>query len=367
MPWGTGIGTGLREPCPPYREVVFLGAPLNSVSADEWNCHPQITGAFTELDLTYSAINCEACVALITQPNAFAGTYLITFRWYKDPRTVPFFTFSFTRTADAGGWFYGYSFVGWTPLEISENGKYWVDVNVSGPMVYGLSIPFTVKGITIPPPPPPPEPPETNTIVEAFESIANTMLEVYETTKGWIWPFQLISNPFYWLYTFFHTLASLFGQFLDWVTALADQIKNVLSWESIKNLILSWLPGLDSLIAWFSDWKNKVWGAVEFWWEEISTTVLGWIDAAVEGLSDLKAAWDNFWTVTFPTLVSFDWLATWWGSQLPGIQSLIYSTLKTWFPFYDELASLWGEIRAFFADPLQWVYNKLDEFFERFW
>jgi hypothetical protein len=368
------LGTGLREPCSPYREVVFLGAPFNSVSADMWNCNPIVTGprellhpAGKVLDLTYSAENREACVALLKATDAPAGGYQVTFKWYKGSSTTPLVTFSFQWAYGGPSDFYGYSYIGWAAWEINENGNYRVDISVTGNVTWSSSIAFAVAGIMGGPPEPPPEPPETSTIVEALWAIAQTMWEVYDTTAGWIWPFRLLSGPFYVLHIVFANLALLFGKFLDWVTTLGDQIQHLLSWDSIKKLILGWLPSLDEVVAWFSSWRDKIWGVVESWWEAISTTVLGWIDIVAKALEGLRVEWDHFWNTTLPWLVSFDWLGQWWAGQLPGIQSLIYSTLKTWFPFYDELASLWGEIKAFFADPLQWVYNKLDEFFERFW
>jgi hypothetical protein len=363
MPFRTGLGTGLREPCPPNREVVFLGAPLNSISADGWNCTPQVTGAFTELDLTYSSINREACVALLAQGYAFEGDYQVTFRWYKEPSNVPLFTFSYTLSAFPGGWFYVYSYIGWTPFEINENGSYRVDISVFGAATYSQSIPFIVKGIPLAPPEPPPEPPEVNSIVEAFEFIANTMQDIYMTTSGWIWPFSLISNPFHLLYTFFHNLAILFGKFLEWVNTLADKLIDILSWDSIKKLILSWLSGIEDVIAWFSDWWDEVWNVTESWWLTISDTVKQWIDTATEGLSNLKTEWDKFWTVTFPTLLSKIDLAEWWRGTLFDINNLIFSAIKTAFPFYDDLVKLWSEIVSFFSNPLDWIEKKFISWF----
>jgi hypothetical protein len=165
----------------------------------------------------------------------------------------------------------------------------------------------------------------------------------------------------------FVDLAGAFATFNEWVVDTTAKIANVLN--------------LDSLAAWFTDWKSKILAAwnwvltsldnvtsiIESWWLSTRTLVQGWISTATEGLGTLKAQWDNFWTVTFPTLVSFTWLQSWWSSQLPSIEALVNSRLRVWFPFYDELVSLWSSIQSFFADPLQWLYNRLDDFFERFW
>lgn len=119
------------------------------------------------------------------------------------------------------------------------------------------------------------------------------------------------------------------------------------------------------------DWFLSRWAwfitTINEWWGTVSTTVEGWIATATEGLSALKVAWDNFWVVTFPTLLDWFKLENWWSTRLFGIDKLINDTIKIWFPFYDELVSLWNEIKEFFVDPVEYVYNQLDEFFERFW
>jgi len=224
-----------------------------------------------------------------------------------------------------------------------------------------------------------------NRLVDISEFFYDLMLEV------WDWPVfgYPVGLLFYSIHSIFANLAWDFVDFDDWLEWALDEIRDILSWGNIQSLIRGWLDGIEDLINWFADWWYWIRQEVDQWWSAVSVTVLGLIDIAVQGLSDLREAWDNFWNVLlpainsqlqlftanwvnfwvniFPTLVSFTWLETWWNDRLLEVDSLIDSTLRDWFPFYDDLVGLWDDIKAFFTDPLQWAYDKLDEWFERFW
>jgi len=120
-------------------------------------------------------------------------------------------------------------------------------------------------------------------------------------------------------------------------------------------------------LAWFRSWTTWVGQYIAEWWPTILPHILGYVDKAVEGLADVAATWDNFWTNIFPTLVSFDRLTTWWNSRLLDIDALIDTWSKDLAPFWEGWQEIREEVTNFFADPLQWAYDKLDEFFERFW
>jgi hypothetical protein len=198
-------------------------------------------------------------------------------------------------------------------------------------------------------------------------NIASTIAEMYAVTSGWVWPFNLISGLFYNFYFIVQSIAWRVMDFNTWVTNLIAQLSTFINWSTLW----SWFSQFYDMIATAWTWVVSAWSnvtsIVSSWWAATSTTVLGWINTAVQGFQAVKVAWDYFWTQIFPGLVSFLGLDFWWTGKLPGITALILSTLKTAFPFYDELVQLWGDIKAFFTDPLQWVYNKLDAFFERFW
>lgn len=186
--------------------------------------------------------------------------------------------------------------------------------------------------------------------------------------------------------------AAIAGYLYDaswWYEGTTTAIGQILSWETLKNLIQSWLAGIEDAISWIQDWWGWVGQRIDYWWQSELQTVRDWIAAATQGFDQLKAAWDNFtrvtlrdifdqfellranwnqfWAVTFPSLVSFTWLSTWWNSRLQDVQSLIDSA----FTIREDIWTGWQELRDqvvdFFADPWAWLYERLDDFIERFW
>ena len=198
-----------------------------------------------------------------------------------------------------------------------------------------------------------------------------------------------IANSFYQICLVFNELAWSFYDLGSWLSWLKSQVDNMLSWESIRNMIRKWLPGLETMIAWFSSWTAQIGQQIAAWWQTIAPVVQAWIQQAMSGMSSLinqlqasfiqlKAAWDQF-SSKLPTI---DELITWFGRRWESIlqwlqannfitsfqvDSLINSMLKTWFPFYDDLVRIWQDIIDFFTDPQKWIYERLDDFFERFW
>jgi len=228
-----------------------------------------------------------------------------------------------------------------------------------------------------------------NDIISWLKDIEDYFYDAYLEVWDWVYPFWLLGYPLLYISRGFGWLAYYFGEFRLWLYWAQDEIEDILSWSNIRSLIRGWLDGIEYLVDWFSDWWDNVTDVVGDWWEAVQVTVKGWIKVAVQGLDDLieawdtfwnitwtaflaqfdtlRDSWDNFWTVTFPTLVSFAWLQTWWNSRLAEVNDLIDSKLAAVLPFYDDLVSLWDSIKEFFADPLQWAYDQLDEWFERFW
>ena len=130
---------------------------------------------------------------------------------------------------------------------------------------------------------------------------------------------------------------------------------------------------------------QNVTSIVNDWWTTILPYIISYVDAAIEGLAELKVAWCSFWKITFPNwttellrvgselrdfftitlpnLLTFSWLGIWWCSRLLDIQNLIDSTVKDWLPFYDDLVELWNGIVEFFTDPLTWLERKFTDWF----
>jgi len=204
-------------------------------------------------------------------------------------------------------------------------------------------------------------------IIEELENAEEFFHDAYLEVKGWIYPFYLLKYPLYGLYGVFLWLVEGFYEFYLWLDWAADRIDDILSWTNIRSLIRSWLYGIENLISWFSSWTYWVWKEIDEWWQGILPLVKEYIDSAVEGLEDFAATWNNFWNNIYPNLVSFTWLTTWWNSKILDVQKLINTAFTLRESFWEGWQDVREEVVSFFSDPLQWTYNKLDEFFERFW
>jgi len=204
-------------------------------------------------------------------------------------------------------------------------------------------------------------------IIEELERAEEFFYDAYQEVKSWIYPFYLLKYPLYGLYGVFKWLVEGFYDFYQWLDWAADQIDEILSWSNIRSLIRSWLYKIEDALDWFLNWTYWIGQYINDWWSGILPYILSYIDDAVEGLEDFATTWNNFWTNIFPNLVSFAWLDTWWQSRLLDIDALIEGWLTSFQPFWEGWQEVRDEVTSFFADPLQWVYDKLDEFFERFW
>ena len=222
-----------------------------------------------------------------------------------------------------------------------------------------------------------------------FIKAANVFLNLALDAYSWPIVGDWLGDGFAALVDFASECAYALWKASNWYEDTIDLLQDILSWTNIKNLIRGWLEGIESVIEWFSAWWIWVGGRIDYWWSGVISDVQDWIDAATQGIDELRAAWDNFWTVTwpgilddleileaawgnfwaitFPSLVSFPWLTTWWNSRLADISGLIDSA----FTLRDSWWAGWQEVRdyvlEFFADPWAWLYSRFDDFIERFW
>lgn len=143
------LGKGLREPCPPYREVVVFGADLGTVNADNWNCPPQVVEPTTLFDLSTLEPYHEILVGLAVLYN-FTGPLYIVWRWYRkrDNKLLFEFHYQIPPVDPYWLWYYVYSFTGWLPAEIWEDGDYYVTLTAGGQQIGRAD--FTVMGISEP-------------------------------------------------------------------------------------------------------------------------------------------------------------------------------------------------------------------------
>lgn len=222
-----------------------------------------------------------------------------------------------------------------------------------------------------------------------FIKAANVFLNLALDAYSWPIVGEWLGDGFAALLDFASECAYYLWKASNWYEDTVDALRDILSWATIKNYIRSWLEGIESAIAWFSNAFSNVVSIIDAWAAGFLSTVQDWIAVATQGFDELKAAWDNFWNVTwpgfldqlagltaqwdnfwsltFPTLVSFTWLTTWWDSRIQDISALIDSA----FTLRDSLWAGWQDIRdsvlEFFADPLKWLYDRVEDFMDRYW
>jgi hypothetical protein len=214
-----------------------------------------------------------------------------------------------------------------------------------------------------------------------------TQALIIAALEAYSWPLvgNWLGDTFNNLSTFTSHVAGELWDASNWYEEISGKVSDYLSWDTIWSYILSYVPNLTQLRDWFYSWWSNVSSVIASWWTATMVEVRGWIAIAVQpfnsmlaawanfwnslwpqlvgGFNSLKSAWDNFWLVTFPNLVNFTWLTTWWNSKLLDVQALIDSTIKAWFPFYDDLVRLWNDIAEFFTNPLGYLWERFTDWF----
>lgn len=226
-------------------------------------------------------------------------------------------------------------------------------------------------------------------IVEYLWEIGEWFWEAYKEVDDWVWPFYFLADPLWEIQRIFGWLSWEFEAFNEWVYDTVDKLQDILSKWDIWDFFEWWFDAAEKAWNWVRDAWDNIWTTVEEWWNTTWPTVQGWIAVATQGFDELKAAWDNFWevtwpgllddiagleaawdnfwTVTFPSLVSFTWLGIWWDARLLDINSLIESWTLTLAPFWAGWQEIRDTVLEFFADPLKWLYDRIEDFMDRYW
>ncbi len=224
-----------------------------------------------------------------------------------------------------------------------------------------------------------------NWIVDDLNSASEFFYSIYLEVLGWVWPFWLVAEFFYSLSQVFNWLAWDFADFAEWVYDTVDQLGDILSWSNIRSLIRGWLPDLEDVVDWWDRWWVWVGQEIDDWWSSVRPTVQGWIDIATQGFSELVAAWDTFWNITwpelvnklstlkadwdtfwttiFPSLVDFTWLGIWWDSRVEDVLNLIDTAFVTRGQFWEGWQEIRDNVLEFFADPVEWLWTRFTDWF----
>lgn len=222
-------------------------------------------------------------------------------------------------------------------------------------------------------------------IITVLNTVAGWFYTAYVEVKSWIFPFYHLAPPLASISVFFYQLRDLFSTFNTWLTAAAAKIASIFSWDTIKGLVKSWLPGIESAISWFSSWLSNVTSAINTWWANVKLTVKGWIADAktyLKGLIDsLSASFISLWdqvrvfidqlpTFTeiltwFKNVDSYVWgrIVNWWNVTVPTVNSLIDSWFKSAAPFWEGWQDVRDTVIGFISNPLGWLADKFTDWF----
>ena len=204
-------------------------------------------------------------------------------------------------------------------------------------------------------------------IVVLLFNISQLFYRIYLEVHGWWSPFSLIAPVFYEIKTVFSSLAWQFYHFGNWLNTITAQIGETLSWDAIKSYILNWLPDLENAINWFLNSVYWINAQIISWWNNTVFVVQNWINIArdllqaqvnnlTSWLANLQNEWDTF-KKEIPDLSTI----------FLEINTLIGSWFKQYQPFWEGWLDWKNKVIEFFTDPLEWVYNRIDEWFERYW
>ncbi len=359
-----GLGKGLKEPCPPYRQAYFFGAELNAVSADGWNCLPSVWDAVSTYNLSTITPSHEVLVALLTVDSAVGGSYNFKFQWFRNRDNKLLYEFSTSGSTPAGGWRYAYSYIGYVPWELAENGEYRVEATVSGAEYRSFSQNFTIAGIPVVEPVPVlPGIEFMGGLQETLWSIGDYFGSVYNEISTWAWPFYLAALPFYLISNLFYSLAGYWAYFATWVAAVTVKSGEFLTADLIPRLIIPLVEGVLNTVNWLLTIGGAVTSILEDWWLSTQVTVKGLIASATEALPGLISSVGDFFTLVLPNLIDFTWLESWWTARVVDIGNLI----STAFTLRESLWSGWQEVRTsvleFLANPLDWLWDKFTDWF----
>jgi hypothetical protein len=140
------IGKGLKDSCSPYTVYQIFGAPLNP-PAPPINCKPVISEPTNVFDLSTITLNHEVVLAMYTEDNV-PGGYEVRFDWYRSRDSQLLFHYAYALPVGNWPWVCVYSYIGYVPWEIIENGAYTVVINAVGRLMTTKG--FTVSGVSVP-------------------------------------------------------------------------------------------------------------------------------------------------------------------------------------------------------------------------
>ena len=204
-------------------------------------------------------------------------------------------------------------------------------------------------------------------IIDKLNDISDQFYQLYVDCFYQGFPLEIIGDWFYYLSILFNHLAWRFSDFSLWVSDISTKVANILDLHTINDYFWDYFYAAWAAYEWVKSAFTNILNTVDDWWDSTKVTVFGWISDAKQflqaqinsvslSLVTLQVSWNNFLTTTLPNL-----------AFLTEVDSLIKSWFTNYIPFWEGWQDWKDKVAEFFTDPEQWLYDKMDEWFERFW
>lgn len=206
--------------------------------------------------------------------------------------------------------------------------------------------------------------------------------------SGWRWV----------IFTWTIDIGGLLLNLIDWILAWVNYVIALAqgAWDWLASVV-DWVKELwNILIAYINKQVQPLWNRITTWWYDLSTwwsatwySVTNWVNARFDSLKDwvgatrdwlvdrINAAASQLRDSIAAAVSSLNRLIGQWNSfvtfTLPGLASLVDITkafdnfMLKWRDLFNWWGEFWRDVTDFFTNPFQWIYDRLDEFFERYW
>ena len=218
----------------------------------------------------------------------------------------------------------------------------------------------------LPPPPPPAEGNIFDRLRDIFITATQMLVDAAITCSGNFLLSALVAI-FASLSDFTAWVAGVMFDASAWYNDITARAAQILSWDSLQALILSWLPGPPGLLNWWGGWWDTVVAVIDgFWWGKVSE-ILSWIYAMQD---TIEAELDKF--------LSFDWFSSWWGNTTTSFSDWWTATRTdvlnaievTVAPVRDQVNANWNTLHLL-TDPgdvaLRWLLDRIETALARLW
>jgi len=350
------LGKGMRDPSFPYLYVEVFGAELNQIpGSPAFGSAPEIVFATAVFDLAPLTINHEVAVALLNLTD-LTGGQRVQFDWYRARDNKLLFSYPLTiplrDDLSPWGWYYCFSYIGWTANEISGDGDYRVSIQVEG--VGSTTIAFTVKGIT-----PVPSP---NVGTLQLPAAVRSAL-----SSGWCnlavgeWGNFLGVNLPPWGFEPGRWALKGLDVIINAVNAVITRANEI--WDKAYNAAITAGTALTKINDWLSYAANWWDSLITSWWSGTQEWVKSAISSAAGAVRayahqvyhdamNIGAKLDTFQTTT----------GSWQTWLLGSLASL--SPIDTLIGGYNKMENFFAvhlkNIGDFFKDPPGWIFDKID-------